>query len=114
MTHVIVIICSIASQPLKHKRMGKGVHFMFEVVSRLKFSGEHDPAGCILKKGAQSAFSGGVPPFWGSKFVFQYPVANFDNFGVYLYVFSHDKSIEIIFKIQNGCRMPENSKWRPK
>ena len=34
---------------------------MFEAVSRLKFSGEHDPAGCILKKGAQSAFSGGAP-----------------------------------------------------
>ena len=53
------------SQPLKHKRMGKGVHFMFEVDSRLKFSGEHDPAGCILKKGAQSAFSGGYPNFGG-------------------------------------------------
>ena len=41
--------------------MGKGVHFMFEAVSRLKFSGEHDPTGCILKKGAQSAFPGGAP-----------------------------------------------------
>ena len=53
--------CNIYSQPLRHKRMGKGVHFMFEVVSRLKFSGEHDPAGRFLKKGAQSAFSGGAP-----------------------------------------------------
>ena len=93
--------------------MGKGVHFMFEVVSRLKFSEEHDPAGRFLKKGAQSAFSGGAP-FWGSKFIFQYSVAYFGNFGVYLYVFSHEKSIAIIFKIQNGCRVPENSKWLPK
>ena len=46
----------------------------------------------------------GVPPFWGSKFVFQYPVAYFGNFGVYLYVFRHDKSIAIIFK---------NPKWLP-
>ena len=91
------------SQPLRHKRMGKGVHFMFEVVSRLIFSGEHDPAGRFLKKGAQSAFSGGAP-ILGSKFVFQYPVAYFGNVGVYLYVFSHDKSIAIIFK---------NPKWLP-
>ena len=41
--------------------MGKGVHFMFEFVPRLKFSREHDPAGRFLKKGAQSAFSGGAP-----------------------------------------------------
>ena len=101
-----------SSQPLRHKRMGKGVHFMFEVVSRLKFSGEHDPAGRFLKKGAQSAFSGGAP-ILGVK-IFQYSVAYFGYFGVYLYVFNQDKSIAIIFKIQNGCRVPENSKWRPK
>ena len=53
------------SQPLRHKQMGKGVHFLFEVVSRLKFSGEHDPAGRFLKKGAQSAFFPGVLPLWG-------------------------------------------------
>ena len=41
--------------------MGKGVHFMFEVVSRQKFSGKHDPAGRFLKKGAQSAFPLGAP-----------------------------------------------------
>ena len=101
------------SQPLRHKRMGKGVHFMFEVVSGLKFSGEHDPAGRFLKRGPKVLFPG-VPPFWGSKFVFQYPVAFFGNFGVYLYVFSHYNPIAIIFKIQNSCCVPENSKWRPK
>ena len=53
------------SQPLRHKRMGKGVHFMFEDVSRPKFSGEHDPAGRFLKKGAQSAVSRGRPHFGG-------------------------------------------------
>ena len=109
----MVLKLIVYSQPLRHKRMGKGVHFMFEDVSWPKFSGEHDPAGRFLKKGAQSAFPGGAP-FWGSKFVFQYPVAYFGNFGVYLYVFSHDKLIAIIFKIQNGCRVPKNSKWRPK
>ena len=57
----------VISQPLGHKRMGKGVHFMFEVVSRLKFSGEHDPVGCccFFFKGTQSAFSGGCPHFGG-------------------------------------------------
>ena len=49
------------SQPLRHKQMGKGVHFLFEVDSRPKFSREHDPTGRFLKKGAQSAFSGGAP-----------------------------------------------------
>ena len=104
----------VKSHPLRHKRMGKGVHFMFEVFSKLIFSGEHDPAGrFFLKKGPKVLFPG-VPTFWWSKFVFQYPVAYFGNVGVYLYVFSHDKSIAKIFKIQNGCRVPENSKWRPK
>ena len=59
--HCMSIHTSTYSQPLRHKRMGKGVHFMFEVVSRLKFSGKHDPAGRFLKKGAQSAFSGRAP-----------------------------------------------------
>ena len=45
--------------------MGKGVHFMFEVVPSPKSSGEHDPAGRFLKKGAQSAFSGGAPILGG-------------------------------------------------
>ena len=103
-----------ASQPLRHKRMGKGVHFMFEVVSRLKFSGEHDPAGRFFEKRGPKCYFRGCPHFWGSKFVFQYSVAYFGNCGVYRYVFSHDKSIAMIFKIQNGCRVPENSKWRPK
>ena len=52
-----------SSRSLKHKQMGKGVHFMFEVVSRLKFPGNTIPTGCILKKGAQSAVSGGAPIF---------------------------------------------------
>ena len=95
----------VNSQSLRHKRMGKGVRFMFEVVSRPKLSGKYDSAGCILKKGAQSAFSvGAPPPVLGVEiFVFQYPVANFGNFGVYLYVFSHEKSIAIIFKIQKAA-----------
>ena len=40
--------------------MGTCVHFMFEVDSRVKFSGEHDPVRRVLKKCAQSAFSGGA------------------------------------------------------
>ena len=102
------------SQSLRHKRIGKGVHFMFEVVSRLKFSGEHDPAGRFLKKGAQSAFSRGCPHFGGLNSFFSI-VWSILVILVCIYMFSAiTKSIAIIFKIQNGCRVPENSKWRPK
>ena len=41
---------------------GNGVHFMFEVVSRLTFSEESDGADHFLKKGAQHAHFG---PFFG-------------------------------------------------
>ena len=44
------------SQPLRHEQMGKGIHFIFEVVFSLKFSGEHDPAGRVFeekKKGSK-------------------------------------------------------------
>ena len=68
--------------------MGKGVHFMFEVVSKPKFSKEHDPADCIIKKWPKVLFPG-VLPFLGYKIVFHYSVANYDHFGEYLYVFSH-------------------------
>ena len=37
---------------------GNGVHFMFEVVSRLIFSEESDGADHFLKKGAQNAHFG--------------------------------------------------------
>ena len=90
--------------------MGKGVHFMFEVVSRLKFAGEHNLAGRFLKKrGPKCFFPGGVPHFGGRNSFFSILWHS-----VYLYVFSHNESIAIIFKIQNGCRVPRNSKWRPK
>jgi len=41
-------------------------------------------------------------------------VANYGNFGVNLYVFGYNKLIATVFKIQNGCLVPENSKWRLK
>ena len=78
------------------------------------FPGNTIPPAVFWKKRAQSAFSGGASILGGSKFVFQYLVAYFGNFVVHLYVFSHAKLIAIIFKIQNGCRVPENSKWRLK
>ena len=37
--------------------------------------------------------------FWESKFVFQYLVVNYGNFGVYFNVFNHIKLIAIILKI---------------
>ena len=40
--------------------MGNGVHFMFDAVSRLKFSVEYGGAGPVLKKGTQSALPGGA------------------------------------------------------
>ena len=93
--------------------MGKGVHFVFEVVFILKFSEEHDPADRFFLKVLKVLFPG-VLPFLGSKFDFNYSVANYGNFGVYLYAFGYNKLIAIVLKIQNGRRVPENSKWRPK
>ena len=88
---------------------------MFEVDPRLKFSGEHDPADCIFlgKKGDQSAFfwGGGALPFWGSKFVFQYPVAimlilvciyMFTAMTNRLQLFTKSKMTAVCPNIQNG------------
>ena len=83
-----ILTTNITSQPLRLKQVEKGVHFIFEIDSRLKFSGEYDAAGCILKKGAQSAFFRGVLPFWGSKFGFQYLMSNYGYFFVCVCMFS--------------------------
>ena len=53
------------SQPLRHKRMGKGVHFMFEVVSRLKiFRGTRSRRLFFEKRGPKCFFRG-CPHFGG-------------------------------------------------
>ena len=55
------------SRPHRVEQVGTGVHFVFEVESRPKFSAEHDPVHRFLKKCAQVAFLGGCSHFGGAK-----------------------------------------------